>query len=561
MKNPNATLARPTRGFALIVTLSLMILLTVIAVSLLSLSSISLRASSQSSDMNAARSNARMSLMLAIGELQKAAGLDTRVTARADLIAEDKPPVLGVWKSWEGTDHNTDGRPIAPDYSSNKNARFIGWLTSASQTSTMAQIPDTKNGALKAKIVGDGTVDTTDPDKKQIYLTPTTVTVNQRRGAFAWWISGENQKARVPRPYEPTSSDAASWSILAKTHSVADTAPFGLDSLLTHSTLRDPSAIAPGSKALSIKQVDLLGGSIPKVSQESFHDLSATSVGLLTNTATGGWRKDLSLVTENWESSSLSSSGLPFFRVTPEKDLLYTRPTGDPFAAKSILYPWADYRRGTVTGALAPIYRFPPIGSWAHLARYATLYKNVFPATGSGNAMATAATAEPISGDPSNFIHKVRILPVISRVQWIYSHRAVASPTVPGKFDLNLVVQPVITLWNPYNVTLSVASGLTINLAGSPPPVITYRVGGVALPKKFTLQADRMSAAAKADNITGATPGPTNYTLASIPSFAPGETRVYSANGGVALTPGYRPNGGISYPIAKGGGQCDPSRR
>ena len=36
-------------------------------------------------------------------------------------------------------------------------------------------------------------------------------------------------------------------------------------------------------------------------------------MGLLTNTATGGWRKDLSLFTENY--SSLASSGLPLFRL------------------------------------------------------------------------------------------------------------------------------------------------------------------------------------------------------------------------------------------------------
>lgn len=474
------------QGFALIVTLSLMILLTVIAVGLLSLSSISLRASARSSDMDAARSNARMALMLAIGELQKTAGLDTRVTARADLLAENNPPVLGVWKSWEGTDHNSEGRPITPDYSNNKDARFLGWLTSASQSATMAQVPDTRNAALKAKLVGDKTVGTTDPNKRQIFLTPTRVTVNSQRGGFAWWVSGENQKARIPRPYESATSDAAAWSVLAKSHSAADTAPFGLDNLLATTTLSDPSSVTPTTNAISIKQADLLGGSIAKPSQEFFHDLSATSVGLLTNTATGGWRKDLSLVTENWEGSTLPSSGLPFFRVTPEKDLLYTRPTADPFAAKSILYPWADYRRGPVTANEA-IYRFPPIGSWAHLARYATLYKNVFPATASGNVMSTSATAEVINGNAANFIHKVRILPVISRVQWIFSHKAVASPSAPGKFDLNLVVQPVVTLWNPYNITLSVPSGLGISLSGSLPPVITYKVGGLTLSKKFTL--------------------------------------------------------------------------
>ena len=119
--SPNRALSKTRNGFALVVTLSLMILLTVIAVGLLSLSTISLRASGASADVAVARSNARMALMLALGDLQKHAGLDTRVTARADILDEKNPPVVGVWTSWEGSDHDDSGRPISPgDYRQTK---------------------------------------------------------------------------------------------------------------------------------------------------------------------------------------------------------------------------------------------------------------------------------------------------------------------------------------------------------------------------------------------------------------------------------------------------------
>lgn len=87
MKLPKKSNSRfeESRGFALVVTLSLMMLLTILAVGLLSISSISMRGATQAAAMSEARQNARMALMLAVGELQKQAGPDQRSTAVADL--------------------------------------------------------------------------------------------------------------------------------------------------------------------------------------------------------------------------------------------------------------------------------------------------------------------------------------------------------------------------------------------------------------------------------------------------------------------------------------------
>jgi len=62
------------QGFALIATISVMVLLVMIALAMLSLSTIEMRTAQQGVAMREAQTNARMGLMIAIGELQKNLG-------------------------------------------------------------------------------------------------------------------------------------------------------------------------------------------------------------------------------------------------------------------------------------------------------------------------------------------------------------------------------------------------------------------------------------------------------------------------------------------------------
>ena len=78
-------------GFALVVTISMMVLLVLIALAMLSLSTIELRASQNGRALGDAQANARVALMLAIGELQQHAGSDMRVTANADILDASYP--------------------------------------------------------------------------------------------------------------------------------------------------------------------------------------------------------------------------------------------------------------------------------------------------------------------------------------------------------------------------------------------------------------------------------------------------------------------------------------
>ncbi|MCB1130480.1 MAG: hypothetical protein KDN05_05075, partial [Verrucomicrobiae bacterium] len=93
-------LATRPSGFALVVTLSLMILIALLSVGLLSLATISLRTAGASSSTAEARANARLALMMAVGQLQKVAGQDQRVTASAGLGGSTtNSRWVGVWRT------------------------------------------------------------------------------------------------------------------------------------------------------------------------------------------------------------------------------------------------------------------------------------------------------------------------------------------------------------------------------------------------------------------------------------------------------------------------------
>ena len=559
------TLRKTPRGFTLIITISLLVLLTMVAVGVLSLSSVTLRQSSYQNDYATARSNARLSLMLALGALQKEAGADTRVTARADILDENHPPILGVWKSWEGTDHTLtgamQGRPVSPgNYKSAKNQRFLRWLTSHSvtQPGDSVTLPDTKISAQSIPLIGEQTVGKgTGRDKLQIHIPPSNISIDPAKsGGYAWYVSGENQKANIPAPYEPTNDNAAGWAGMAKSHAIADPEVFRLEALTN-----DPTQV---QKISSLDQIDLIAGAGSELaSKEFFHDLSPWSRGLLTNTATGGWRKDLTIFTENY--GSIGSSSLPLFRASPTQDVLCSVPAGsNTRASKSMLYPWAAYRGD---GSVVPIYQFGAVCSWENLKEYATFYKKLSVA-GSRMVLPNSSPNSYAIDDTGNaygFIHKVRAIPVIARIQWVFSHWAGPAPTIAGQpappagsLQPRLLLTPVITMWNPYNVEITSAGALGFSIPKPLPAALKYTVNGIP----STIYNSLMTGAT--NNIPAlSTTASLRYNISSVFTLKPGETRVFSpqnptpiaANELSELAVGYRSKGGHFFPVLNAVGQ------
>lgn len=553
-KNPNQLYS--ARGFALIVTLTLMVLLTIIAVGLLSISSVALRTTQQGEAKATARANARMALMLAMGELQLYTGADTRITARADIFDEGNSRVMGAWESWMGDNHEDTGRPVSPgsDYAAEKSSRFLKWLVSAEEkgNSDPGVVPDTTAGSGKATLVGAGSVG---QDVDEIHLVPTPSNSPGRQGSYAWWVGGENIKARLTKLSTPGSSaENGQWASFMKSNASADPEVFDLDESLLISD--DPNQPDPLDKAITLEQLNLLEERDTPISETHFHDLSVSSVGLLTNAATGGWKKDLSLFTENSAQNGgpIGNEELPLFRLSPEEDSMTRLPRGgDLRGSNSVFYPWANYR-GSANDH--PIYQHAAVASWNNLIDYASLYKET---REDGTSIATNSYAwRSDAGTTFEFLHEVRVLPVIARIQWVHSH--FARPRLSGgqvRYQPYMVLTPVVTIWNPYNLRVT-SDRLRIDIPRPLPTAFKFTIGGTETNFQ-AITADNRSVNYPEPSISGS--GSLRYNINNEFTLQPGETQVFSPSGRDLngrttsnLVQGYNPGTGPAFALVDNDG-------
>jgi hypothetical protein len=216
-----------------------------------------------------------------------------------------------------------------------------------------------------------------------------------------------------------------------------------------------------------------------------------------------------------------------------------------------MLYPWATYR--TLFGN-APIYRAGPISSWENLKDFATHYKRA--STTAGGLSTTPLHYRQITdSSPANifnYLHRVRIVPVVARIQWIFSHSAArlakSNPSDPDRYEPRVLLTPVITLWNPYNVQIS-SPAVSISLGRAMPAALKYTVNGTENPKYHSVMAGQ-------NNQPSLGPGSLGFNINEPFTLIPGETRTFSplsttpvASGAITLGPGYRPGGGHFFPI------------
>ncbi len=436
------------QGFALVVTLSLMILLTIIAVGLLTLSSVSLRSAGQGEAMAVARNNARLALMMALGDLQRSLGPDKAVSATSGILAATpgKPNVAGAWESW---DFNPSQ---APDYTTEKSSRFRRWLVSSANpkdvesrdfvTTPWGADPEEKNTAT---LVGKNATGGLHNEVSWSRAGKVPISRDKKiSGAYAWHVSDESVKARINLFRDPNKTTLAEKRSLLAGHRPAASVIKSPDNMALDFLHGDLSAgdfalaKADAPKIIDIEQISLQSspGNLPGKIRPFRNDVTPYSLGVMTNVRTGGLMEDLSSVFEMTTSATTVSLPTAF-----NGKRLYESTHG-------------------ITGVSDPY--------WSSLAGYYNLFRvagmdsntpTFYQRPSQGITLPSANGPLPLPPQryyPGPVIAKVEALFSYvtrdSHSNWVNTLKAV-DPTMI--YMGHLIYTPLVTLHNPYNVNIS----------------------------------------------------------------------------------------------------------
>lgn len=428
------------RGFALIVTLSLMILLTVIAVGLLMLSSITMRSTGQGAAMATARANARLALVLALGELQKTAGPDTRITAPADLVnANAAPGLTGVWKSWRPAPGNVD-------YTGAKQGdNFMGYLMANPNPGNAADpksLPQGVSGKTQ-QLVGTGSVGTIGANRQisAPLVNVSGTTGSSGKGAISWAVLDEGVKSRIDLlPGEDAAGQGESIT------RVGSSARNGFEAVEKMDFLNEDreKLLVSLPKLASLDQVKLASKQ-KESSSLYFHDFTVDSSSVQSDTANGGLKTDLSVLFDgNFGAAVPSPYNNKYVYSDGTAPYQGSATNSDPqwslYANFSRLYRKTSGTDNPKTGIRATL----PSGYSLKTIYDRTLKKNRFEPN-------MASLKQPL------------LMPTVLRVDMVFSvvareahreHKGVAG----YPYMLHFMYLPVITLHNPYNVRLRVTN-------------------------------------------------------------------------------------------------------
>jgi hypothetical protein len=537
---------RPRRGFALLITITLLAFLVLLLVSLASLTRVETQVADNNQRLAQARANAVFALNTALGQLQQFLGPDQRVTAPASLgdgTNNSQPvPVNGArqWTAaWGNANASTTDRS-APV--------FLNWLVSgneatsvqanadgsiASAAATPVRKPDqaianlsgatalstnvTVDGQPARLLVGPGTVGTTAAGGlgeagyvaaplAKIDVTASLVPGQSGSaavsiGRYAWWVGDEGIKARANLVETEAGINATTeadkrlrYRLPARTGvELATGAPASLAGAdmeaANTATLREELR-----KVYAPRQLGLASGGVPFPStflQQRFHDFSTSSQGVLANSLAGGLRQDLTAAFANGTGKADAPTG-PIWQV------------------------------GTNQGP-----------DWQLLRSY---YQLPFSSGASGTDANLKLSPRPqIDGttEPTKTAQQ-GVFPIVAFWQLYVEGRV--SPLSAFGCGLELRYYPAIVLWNPYNVTLQ-DHAYRVTYATNGCDVTFIRVSAVSATKNYSAYPKIVDPAISPDaQVTSPWPNGLEVTVQS-GDMEPGTAYVYTLQNNIYYSP------------------------
>ncbi len=521
---PQPTLAPPlpsgTGGFALVIALSLMAFVLLLLLSLSAFLQVESANSSRELDRLGARQNALLSLNIAIGQLQRYAGPDQRVSATADInpANSENAKWTGIW----------DARPDALEPSlqthatAPANTEPMIWLvngTGASNT-TSPDLPvadpatNQDNVWLAQNAFGEAL-----PLSQQIKLKTSAIDdASNASDRYAYWVDDLSVKASIA--LTPDAPDPAADS-LEKIRQLVNAPTFGADLVIG---LSDVFSLVNGSESdgeanavrnqinrlNSDRELNLIEASGTSLQETDlanlFSDISTiTSYGVLADTLRGGLRRDLtySLANNVAPSQAPGSNEIGAGALIPlgnKDDSGFDRyPTPGPVGQVAPTQTWTDLEE-------------PPTPTWDYVRSFfnhrastaGTIAPKAAPFTTLDNWNIATSSEHPI-------------LPIVTMAEFRYGL------DISGT-NYRYAVEPNIVLCNPYNVSLNQADyTIRISLARTDAPEVLFVIeegpNDTSLPKLSfnTLLGSRELAFNIRD------------------SFEPGEVKIYSVPNDIQL--------------------------
>ena len=501
-------------GFALVTTLVMMILLVVVAVGLLSLSTIELRKTTAGSAMERSRANARLALMIALGELQENLGPDQRVSAGARVAASGTPAHphwLSAWRStrdddtpWITRDGEAGGLTDQRQ-STNWIARDERMTTFVSGNEVEIKHQDNQPGvaAEMVALVDVGSLGKA-ADPKHVVRAPRVKVGDPSKphGAYAWWVGDLGAQANV------ATRDGADANTNGDLHAIM------LAQDVSWKAFGDKE-IGNGNRAQLVSEGQLALVE-PNFDDRRFHDFTVWSAGLPVNVKDGGWRRDLTAFLE-------SSGSVP--------DLAQGQVTLPGLRDSDNLVGSSDVgAQGNRFSEVSP--NFGLLRTWAQRAAKAPL----------GDHSAKSEPGQTVNVPRGSRVDKdidirdrtaTHLMPVLAEASIYYnlSYYPLATPVQGNPYGMRVHYYPRVTLWNPYNFDLEVGqSAVNLHINGAKWVQVTLEDGSKQDYRMFW----GLGSGSGILNATGGSQRGNMFFKLNAATLKPGESLVWSPAGNAA---------------------------